>query len=241
MARMSRCSPEIPNIGAWVYRALRGLSIQGLVVLTAGLGFPLEAFSDETTPNTASPYLRVTGQDEDEAREGWDRIFRQNKGYLYGTEPAPFLKEQVGRLPVGRALDIAMGEGRNAVYLAKRGFRVEGVDFSSEAIRKAERLARSHGVAIQSVNADLNQYSIRPESYDAILNINFVLRSLIPKMKRGLRRGGVVIFEARLDPRGAQGFRPGELRSLFADFEILVDREATGTAEPVVSLVARKP
>jgi hypothetical protein len=116
-----------------------------------------------------------------------------------------------------------------------------GVELQEPATEKAERLARSHGVAIQSINADLNQYSIRAESYDAILNINFVLRSLIPRMKRGLRRGGVVIFEARLDPRGAQGFRPGELRSLFADFEILVDREATGTAEPVVSLVARKP
>ncbi len=240
MARMSRCSPEIPNIGAWVYRALRGLSIQGLVVLTAALGLSRAVFADEITPNAASTYLRVTGQDEEEAREGWDRIFRQNKGYLYGTEPASFLKEQIGRLPVGRALDIAMGEGRNAVYLAKRGFRVEGVDFSSEAIRKAERLARSQGVAIQSINADLNQFSIRPDSYDAIVNINFVLRSIIPKIKRGLRSGGVVIFEARLDPRGAQGFRPGELRSHFAEFEILVDREATGTSDPLVSLVARK-
>lgn len=207
----------------------------------AALGCSRAGFADEITPNAASSYLRVTGQDEEGAREGWDRVFRQNKGYLYGTDPAPFLKEQIGRLPVGRALDIAMGEGRNAVYLAKRGFRVEGVDFSSEAIRKAERLARSHGVAIQSINADLNQYSVRAESYDAILNINFVLRSIIPKIKRGLRRGGVVIFEARLDPAGTQGFRPGELRTLFSEFEILVDRETTGTIEPLVSLVARKP
>src|SRR5690606_6728780 len=87
--------------------------------------------------NANPSYLHLlTGDDDDSDRLKWDRLYRR-KGYVFGKDPAPSLLEHYTRLPVGRVLDIAMGEGRNAVFLAKKGFDVVGVDISPEAVRKA--------------------------------------------------------------------------------------------------------
>ena len=84
--------------------------------------------------------------------------------YIFGTEPAEFLKDHINRLPQGRALDIAMGEGRNAVYLAKKGFIVDGVDISEVGLKKTRLLARNNHVMINTIDADLNTYQIKPET-----------------------------------------------------------------------------
>ncbi len=192
----------------------------------------------------------VTGQDSDEDRSQWDQLFK-TEDYVYGTEPASFLRDNVRILPVGRALDIAMAEGRNAVFLAKKGFIVDGVDYSEVALRKAQRLAKKNHVTINTINADLNQYKIKPDSYDVIVNIQFLLRELVPEIKRGLKRGGVVVFEnytlEHLKNPGGRGMRKdyllakGELRDLFKDFEVLVYRETNDGKEALASLIARKP
>lgn len=74
----------------------------------------------------------------------WDKRYK-TKGYICGTRTVKFLKENIGLLPKGKALVLAMGEGRNAVYLAKNGFEVEGCDISEFAIEKALRLAEKRG------------------------------------------------------------------------------------------------
>ena len=65
-------------------------------------------------------------------------------------QPALFLVENIDLLPRGRALDVAMGNGRNAIYLAKMGFQVEGVDASREAVEEALAHANEEGVSIQT-------------------------------------------------------------------------------------------
>ncbi len=170
---------------------------------------------------------------------------------MFGKEPAEILRRHVDILPVGRALDIAMGEGRNAVFLAKKGFAVDGVDISEVAIRKANRLAKENHVDISSINADLNTYQIKPETYEVILNIQYLQRTLISQIKRGLKRGGVVVFENQtLDqlklPNSAGIPRdyllaPGELKSLFQDFKILFYSEKNDGKQAVAQLIAIKP
>jgi 2-polyprenyl-3-methyl-5-hydroxy-6-metoxy-1,4-benzoquinol methylase len=89
------------------------------------------------------------------------------------NEPALFLVEHIGLLPRGLVLDVAMGEGRNAVYLAKMGFSVEGVDRSADAVQKALELAVSNGVTIRAEVADLEKnYQIKPDTYDVIICFN---------------------------------------------------------------------
>lgn len=204
----------------------------------------------EVQPKGPNAYQLVTGDDADEHKGHWDSLYN-TIGYVFGKEPAPFLRDHVSLLPPGKVLDIAMGEGRNAVFLAKKGFDVEGVDISEVAIRKAKRLARENGVRIRTVAADLHSYAIRPGAYDVILNINYLQRSLVPGIKKGLRKGGVVVYEnATVDqlqnPSGQHARRDyllekGELRELFKDFEILVFRETNDGKEALASLIARKP
>ena len=242
-----------------------GVSIQGhlrtalksvflVLLLGAGAGFlgcKASNKSEElTTPRGTSAFQMVTGQDGEEDRSQWDQLFNKDE-YVYGTEPAMFLQDQIRLLPVGRALDIAMSEGRNAVFLARKGFVVDGVDYSEVALRKAQRLAKRNHVTVNTINADLNTYKIKPESYDVILNIQFLLRSLIPEIKAGLKHGGVVVFENytldHLKNPGGRGMRrdyllaKGELKELFKDFEILVFRETNDGKEALASLIARKP
>jgi len=113
-----------------------------------------------------------------------------------GFEPAQFLVDNIALLPKGRALDVAMGDGQNAIYLAKMGFEVEGVDISPEAVSSALELARKSGVNLRAQVADLeNNYHIEKGAYEVIICFNYLQRSLIPQIKDGLRKGGMVVYE----------------------------------------------
>jgi hypothetical protein len=94
----------------------------------------------------------------------WDQRYATDD-YAYGTEPNEFLAQVVGGLDAdGRALCLAEGEGRNAVFLAQRGFDVHAVDASAVGIAKAQRLATERSVSIVTEVADLDGYRIEPES-----------------------------------------------------------------------------
>ncbi|MDR3606959.1 MAG: methyltransferase domain-containing protein [Oligoflexia bacterium] len=195
-------------------------------------------------------YQNITGDDVEADRMHWDSLFNQ-AGYVYGRAPAAFLKEHIALLPVGKALDIAMGEGRNGVFLAKKGFQVTGVDYSEIALTKARRLAHENRVTLRTVNADLTEYTIKPEAYDVIVDIDFVLRSLIPEIKKGLKHGGMVVFESQTEDQLANTggnvirkdwlLKKGELRELFKDWDILVYREVNDGKDARASIIARKP
>lgn len=233
-----------------LYGCFRSVSMMGLMLAAGGSGAPLRAYSDEIRPQGSNAYQMVTGDDSEEDRKRWDKLYN-TRAYVFGKEPAPFLRDHIELLPVGRALDIAMGEGRNAVYLAKKGFQVDGVDISEVALQKSRRLARENQVTVNTINADLNHYAIKPESYLVIVNIDYLQRSLIPQIKRGLKKGGVVVYENLTveqlkNAKGQQMRRDyllekGELRRVFSDFEILVYREANDGKEARASLIARKP
>jgi tellurite methyltransferase len=194
-------------------------------------------------------YQALTGDDSDSDKTRWDNIYRKNKGYVFGKEPARFLVENLGQLKLGRVLDIAMGEGRNAVFLAKKGFDVVGVDISEVAIRKARRLARENKVRISTVSADLNKYQIAPESYDVIMVFYYLQRSLAAQIVRGLKPGGVLLFEthtleqAKRDKSYNRDYllAKDELKAMFGkELEIVKYHEADDGKDAVASLVARK-
>lgn len=148
-------------------------------------------------------------------------------------------------------LDIATGEGRNAVFLAKKGFVVDGVDISPVGLRKAQQLAREQRAKIRTINADLNKYRIKPGTYEVILNFYYLQRSLFPEIKAGLKRGGVVVFETHTTEQlknkdGASWtkdflLQPGELKTAFAGYKILHYSETNDGVNAVASLIAKKP
>lgn len=141
------------------------------------------------------------------AQPSWDDRY-QGDDYVYGTAANEFLRSQVDRLPAGRILCLAEGEGRNAVFLAEQGFTVTAVDQSSVGLAKARRLAAERSVEIHTLVADLTDFRIEPGAWDGIVSI---FAHLPPASRRhvnrgvvaGLRPGGVLVLEA---------YRPEQLK-----------------------------
>ena len=100
--------------------------------------------------------------------DAWNRRYGDRE-LVWTSEPNRFLVAEEAALPAGRALDLACGEGRNAVWLAERGWRVTGVDFSQVGLEKARALAKARGVQAEWVAADLRRYTPEPQAFDLVL------------------------------------------------------------------------
>ena len=136
----------------------------------------------------------------------WDDIFR-NEEYAYGTAPNDFLVEVINKIPKGKILCLAEGEGRNAVYLAEQGYEVVAVDSSFEGLKKADKLASDHNVHIITQIGDLTSYEITPSYWDGIVSIfchlpPLIRKALHKKVVRGLKINGVFVLE---------GYTPAQL------------------------------
>jgi SAM-dependent methyltransferase len=132
----------------------------------------------------------------------WNQRYSE-AGFAYGTEPNDFLASTAERYlpPKGEILCLAEGEGRNAVFLARFGFRVTGVDSSAVGLEKARKLAEQHGVDIQTVVADLGDFDLGVERWDGIVSIwchtPSALRARLHRSAvAALRPGGVLLLEA---------------------------------------------
>lgn len=172
--------------------------------------------------------------------------------YQMGLAPSRFLAERIGLItslcPGRKALDIACGEGRNSIFLARHGFQVTAVDISDRGIEKGRRRMKEEGVLVDFRVIDLEGYEIA-ERYDLIVNINFLLRDLIPKGVAALTPGGVFLFETILDSPKLPGvhtkgylLQPGELRRLFAGESgtILESAEFPDAETPTAQILFRK-
>lgn len=130
----------------------------------------------------------------------WDERYSTAE-YVYGTSPNEYLVSVTGRLPKGRVLCLAEGEGRNAVYLAGQGFDVLAVDGSKVGLAKADKLAEKSGVTIRTQRANLDTYDLGEERWDAIVAI---FCHLPPELRsrvhagvvKALKPGGVFVLEA---------------------------------------------
>ena len=148
-----------------------------------------------------------------------DRI-RWNARYrtkVYANEPSRIIRAFYALAPQGRALDIACGTGRNALFLADRGFQVDAVDISDVVM---ERLADRHP-RVHPICADLDTFDIPRECYSLVLNIRFLSRRLFPYIREALIPGGILIFETYLERPGDDSYRPSCRDHLLRDNELL--------------------
>ena len=166
------------------------------------------------------------------------------------SQPAQFLVENIALLPRGRALDVAIGSGRNAIYLARMGFQVEGVDTSREAVQRALALARAEGVSIKTRVEDLEKIPyIDEEAYDLVICFNYLQRSLMPQMKNWVKPSGMLVYETFIvdqlqfgKPRSPDHLlRHNELLRMFRDFRVLRYREGViEDKKAIASILAQK-
>ncbi len=155
----------------------------------------------------------------------WNKRFSE-PGYAYGTDPNGFLASVADRIPRGKVLCLAEGEGRNAVYLAGLGYDVTAVDTSIVGLAKAEALARDQGVIIETVLADLEDYSIEPGAWQGIVSIYchlppVVRAALHDRCLRGLAPEGVFVLEGFTPRQLELGTGGPKARELLMELEII--------------------
>lgn len=190
---------------------------------------------------------------DQQAKDYWDGHYEQ-RPFVGGKAPSPFLLKMLPRLQKGQVLDIAMGEGANAVYLAQKGCKVEGFDISAVACQHAHTLARDTGVEINVKCTDMDLYLFGIMCHDAIIMTFFrpaVLR-YYPEIIKSLKQGGTLLIESYLVgampaaiPR-EEGYRnyyfnSNELLSHLKGLQLLYYSEARIAGKDTVRCFARKP
>ena len=181
-------------------------------------------------------------------KEKWDRKYGAEE-HVSSTEPCDWLRKNSGFLKgSGKALDIAMGEGRNAVYLASLGFDVLGIDVSEVGVKKALALAESKNVKIHTLLTDLDNYTLQKNEYDLITCFNFLDRRLFPGIRQALKPGGLIFYETfTVDYLKYSNFKKewvlayNELLREFSEFRVLRYREVDRDETAFASILACKP
>jgi tellurite methyltransferase len=186
----------------------------------------------------------------------WDERYR--RGEHATLEPNPLLMRVAETLRPGVALDIACGAGRHALYLARLGWRVTAVDASNVGIEITKERARSLKVEVDARVADLERgnFGIESGAYDLICDFYYLQRDLWPKLRAGLRAGGVLTAAIHLadEDKGSETrnpdflLQPDELRAEFDGWQILHyhetklnDEDAGEHHHRTAEIIARKP
>ena len=201
-----------------------------------------------------------------DAAATWNQRF-QTERYIFGSEPNEYLRAQAHHIATSRrVLCVADGEGRNSVWLARQGHRVDAFDISAVGLAKARKLAAEAGVAVNYALADGDRLRWPVEAYDVVVAVFIqfadpaMRRRLFANIVRALKRGGVLILQGytprQLEyktggpPFVSHLYTPELLRTAFAALRITELREyeadlTEGTQHSgrsaLIGLVARKP
>lgn len=187
------------------------------------------------------------------------RIVRHSEygQHTHDNSPAGWLTSNRSMLKGGRALDVASGKGRNALYLAKERFAVDAWDHNEEALAALAATARDSGLPVTTRLVDLEEDpSIPAETFDLVIVFYYLQRNLIPGIIKALRPGGIVVYETFLidnhlhynHPRRREFYlEHNELLALFQGLRILAYREGRdGQGEDpqtpfLASIIAQSP
>lgn len=187
----------------------------------------------------------VAAKPNDKTR--WDSKYDTNK-FIFGKRPIRFLVNNFHLLPKGRTLDIAMGEGRNGVYLATKGFDVIGVDISEKGLQKAHQLANELNTKIETRVVDLENYQLEKNAYDLVICTYYLQRDLFPQMMDAVKPGGMVLVETyNMDYLNYSQFnknyllKTNELLEVFKDFKIIRYQSFDNGKEAYSSIIAQRP
>ncbi len=184
----------------------------------------------------------------------WDDRYRARE-FPHSTTPAAILTDVIDIAPDGRALDVATGTGRHAIYLAENGYEVDAIDFSRVGLTRAAESARERGVSVHWIQADLTEFTFPEDRYGLITVIGYKDLNLVRALVDALVPGGILVYEHHLGPAATASsgpstdnyrFRHNELLHASLPLRILSYREwnqqdDTTSGSPRVTLVGRKP
>ncbi len=191
------------------------------------------------------------------ARERWNERYAQPDREWMPETPAEWLVEHERLLAGGgRALDVACGDGRNALYLAQLGYMVDAIDVSDVAIDALRATTEARGLTMTIVPrvVDLEREPLPAGPYDVIVMTNFLQRDLFGPLQDALAPGGLLVFETlaqvHVDELGHRFnpdylVQPGELLRAFPRLEVVAQQEGVveraGSPRGVAGVVARRP
>jgi SAM-dependent methyltransferase len=168
------------------------------------------------------------------------------------SDPASWLVQHGGLLPrEGRALDVACGRGRHAIWLAERGLTTVAVDRNADAIREVNDAARERGLPLRAEVRDLES-GVNPfrddAAFDVIVVVHYLHRPLFPALLDALAPGGLLVYETFTRAQAARGrptnpdflLKPGELIGLVRPLDVLASREGDFDGRMIASVIARR-
>ena len=187
-----------------------------------------------------------------DSKPDWNDRWRERADQPFTVDPwllavAPLLPHS------GRALDLACGRGRHALFLAERGLSVTALDRSAEALAQLHHEATRRALAIETRQVDLEAApQLPPACFDVVLLFFYLQRSLLPQLREAVRPGGLIVMRtfssAGPFPGGPENpdfvLRPGELLEIFAGWEILrheEGQEPSSKGGSLAGIVARRP
>jgi len=187
----------------------------------------------------------------DDIQQRWNQRWR-DKASQADRQADPWLQQIASMLVPGRVLDVACGMGRNAVYLAERGFSVTAVDVSPVALDLLKAQVDKRGLDIDTRLIDLESQPLLPDGpFDLLLNIFYLHRPLLPDLLKRVAAGGMAVFRTFSCAGPAQfgsvnpefALRPGELLEIFAGWDVLLHEEGLEPSRKggsLAGIVARK-
>ena len=130
-------------------------------------------------------------------RDRWNEKYR-DPGFELPDDPIPELERRIETLPDGRALDVATGRGRNALFLAEHGYAVDAIDVSDVALETARERADRRGVEVNWIRTDVDAFDLEPGRYDVVTISFFGALEYLPRFTDALSPGGVLVYEHHL-------------------------------------------
>jgi SAM-dependent methyltransferase len=182
-------------------------------------GFEQSIVAGGAAPGEANRQAVVVRRLMAERADWWPLLF--DKVYAsdrpsFSQNPSALLVEAIEGRPPGRALDVAMGQGRNALFLAQRGWSVTGFDISEKGLEVARANARKIGVTVRAVNSTIEDFDYGTEQWD-LLALIYVPASAhegqaMVRLERALKPGGLLVIESFASDRNAPQRPPGDIR-----------------------------
>ena len=181
----------------------------------------------------------------------WNQRYAEDS--YHKNNPVTLVEDWLPRIPVGRALDVACGAGRNAIFLAQAGYQVDAIDISSEGLNQARQKAESQGLSINWIERDLGQDYQFDTDYDLIIVLWYVDLALVTRLCDCLAAGGYLLCEEHLitdleviGPTSSDyRVAPGDLREAVSGVDVLlyeesIEMNSEGDQVASARVVARK-
>ena len=226
-----------------------GVLFEGFREELVSQGLPAELASE------GAAHVREMSRDRsDWAAPMFDRIYTSDQA-KFSAEPNEFVVRMIADTPAGRALDVAMGQGRNAVHLARHGWDVTGFDVSEVGLAAASRAATAAGTSLTAVRSTSEAFDYGTDAWDLVV-VTYALvpvtaPAFVAMIASALRPGGMVVIES-FAVDGEQPSRPVDLDpdvlriAYDSFFTVAFEREVVAAdwtlqAVPIVRLAARRP